>query len=132
MPENLVENQANPYESPDKRVGSPQAQIRSKLKSIGIISAIVIVLLCFFLQATRRCAEEAARRMICQQNIRDLGLGSHSFNNDHVQLPPITKVDRNGIPFDSWYTKLLPSTDKQDVFYYVNMKQAKPRPSPEF
>jgi hypothetical protein len=79
----------------------------------------------------QRSAPEAGKRMNCQKNIREVGLGSHIFNSADIDFGSAQTIVESGAPNRKW-RKLISFTSSDEPDIYRRMKRAKPRPSPEF
>ena len=78
----------------------------------GPVSAVLIALLLPAVQAAR----EAARRSKCVNNLKQIALAMHNYNDTNGVLPPAATLDPNGKPLLSWRVVLLPYF-KQDSLY---------------
>ena len=104
MPENLT---GNPYKTPDASGGSAKSRLKSCLVAIGIVVAILLALIGLLLPNVRY-APEAARRMACSNNLRQLGLALLEYERVYHEFPPAYTVDTNGKRLHSWRTLILP------------------------
>lgn len=76
-----------------------------------IITPVLIGLLLPAVQSAR----EAARRMGCQNNLKNIGLAILNFETVHRGLPTAI-VDANGEPLLSWRVAILPFLEEQALY----------------
>jgi prepilin-type N-terminal cleavage/methylation domain-containing protein/prepilin-type processing-associated H-X9-DG protein len=81
------------------------------LVELLVVIAIIGVLVALLLPAVQ-AAREAARRMRCQNNLKQIGLASHSFHDVTGELPraysPTTGL--------SWHVNILPYIEQNSLF----------------
>jgi hypothetical protein len=71
---------------------------------ICLIVGVLIAVLWPAVQSARRAAQHAQRR----NNLKQIGLCLHNFNDTYRQLPPSVRTDDVGRPICSWRFQVLP------------------------
>jgi len=84
---------------------------------------IVLVLLALLLPATRGNTREAARRMTCSSNLRQLALALLSYEQSHHEFPPAYTVDENGKRLHSWRALILPYIERNDLYSKIDFSK---------
>jgi hypothetical protein len=118
-------------EQPAAHVLPAGSKLWGKVKLVGTILAIGVVVIALLLPA-QRSAPEAGRRMTCQKNTREVGLGSHYFNSRDIDFGSDQNVVETGAPNRKWRKLISFTTSNELDDPYRRMKRDKPRPSPEF
>ncbi len=102
------------------------------LVELLVVIAIIGVLIALLLPAVQ-AAREAARRMTCQNNLKNLALACINYDNANGKLPPASQADvvangklwamytGNGNQL-SWIVHVLPFMEQQAIFSQFNLK----------
>ena len=98
------------------------------LVELLVVIAIIGVLVGLLLPAVQ-AAREAARRMQCSNNLKQIALPMHNYESTYRSLPPAYTVDENGTPLHSWRTLLLPYMEQQALYQKIDL--TKPWDHPE-
>lgn len=121
----------DPYSSQQGPQGfQPQPQ-KSNAKLVLLIVAIVglpILLICGcgligLLLPAVQSAREAARRMSCSNNMKQIGLAMHNYHDVHGQFPPAYTVDDTGRRLHSWRTLILPFMDQKPLYDSIDLSK---------
>ena len=66
-------------------------------------------------------AREAARRMACSNNLRQIAIAMHNYHDQHSSFPPAYTVDASGNRLHSWRTLLLPYMEQQALYSQIDL-----------
>ncbi len=92
-----------------------------------VVIAIIAVLIALLLPAVQ-AAREAARRIQCTNNMKQLGLALANYEGIAGALPPSVVVARNGTAFwsNGWsvQARLLPFLEQNSAFNAINFTQS--------
>jgi prepilin-type N-terminal cleavage/methylation domain-containing protein len=88
------------------------------LVELLVVIAIIGVLVALLLPAVQS-AREAARRMSCSNNMKQLSLGLHNYEDTHKTLPP-AGIDSNQM---SWVVLLLPYFEQGALYNQFNFNK---------
>ncbi len=99
-----------------------------------VVIAIIAILIGLLLPAVQK-VREAAARMSCSNNLKQLGLASANYESSFGKLPPSLIVNignppggagQPGSPFPaivhSWAVNLLPYIEQENIFRQYNMR----------
>ena len=89
-----------------------------------VVIAIIAVLIALLLPAVQ-AAREAAQRMSCVNNLKQLGLGLHNYESIAGALPPSCVVSGSGTKVSNWlgwsvHGRLLPLLEQGPMFSAIN------------
>jgi len=66
---------------------------------------------------------EAARRMVCMNNLRQINLALIAYKNCYQSFPPPYLADKNGRPMHSWRVLILPYLDQKPLYDRYNFNE---------
>jgi len=101
------------------------------LVELLVVIAIIGILVALLLPAVQ-AAREAARRMSCSNNLKQLALGLHNYHDTHKKFPALGYTGINGAPGIgagnwpyAWTIPSLPFVEQQPLYDQMQM-QARP------
>jgi prepilin-type processing-associated H-X9-DG protein len=110
---------------------APYAAPPAKSPHTWLIVAIVLAVACLcgggmlaaLLLPAVQAAREAARRMQCTNNLKQIGLAMHNYHDVHKGFPAAYVADANGKPLHSWRVALLPYLGRSDLYERYNFNE---------
>ncbi len=91
------------------------------IKSLAVL-AILALLIAFLLPATRS-SRGAARRAQCTNNLKQIALALHNYEQAYKSFPPAYTVDANGRPLHSWRTLILPFLEQESLYRAIDLSK---------
>jgi prepilin-type processing-associated H-X9-DG protein len=68
-------------------------------------------------------ARRDARRAWCKNNLKQIALALHNYEQDHKALPPAYTTDANGRPLHSWRTLILPYLEQKSLYEKIDLSK---------
>jgi prepilin-type N-terminal cleavage/methylation domain-containing protein len=103
------------------------ARVGFTLVELLVVIAIIGVLVALLLPAVQ-AAREAARRMKCQNNLKQFGLALHNYHDTVGRMPaayyrawPSSNGTTFGTPGWGWGTMILPRLEQQGLYELMNV-----------
>ena len=118
----------NPYASPEvprqalsrlpRRRGMPWL-----LKAAAAMFALLVFIALFVLPNLRFGAGESARRTVCNNNLKQIGLAMQNYVDINGTFPPAYVADADGQPAQSWRVLLLPYMEHANLYELYDPNQ---------
>lgn len=80
-----------------------------------VVISILAVLIALLLPAVQR-VRLTSERLRCQNNLRQIGIALHLYNDALHTLPPGVRAAGSDYPFMSWLTRILPYIEQEAVW----------------
>jgi prepilin-type N-terminal cleavage/methylation domain-containing protein len=94
-----------------RRCAEPSPRAGFTLIELLVVIAIIAILVGLLMPAVQS-AREAANRIQCTNNLKQLGLAMHLYENDFKALPP-TRLDDQGV---TWAYLILPYLEQNNLY----------------
>ena len=89
------------------------------LKFFGLLGIAGVVIALMLPPVTR--GREAARRTQCKNNLKQIMLALHNYEQEHGAFPPAYTVDGDGRPLHSWRTLILPYLEQRKLYDSIDL-----------
>ena len=106
--------------NPKSKIESPESRIGFTLVELLVVIAIIGILIALLLPAVQ-AAREAARRMQCTNNMKQLGLALHMYH-DSFKVFPYGRSPVNR-PIWSWSALILPFMEERAIFDEIDFRR---------
>ena len=83
---------------------------------VGIVGICIVGILVALLLPAVQAAREAARRMSCGNNLKQIGLAFQNYHDVHGCYPPAYFADKDGKPMHSWRVIILPELGEKALY----------------
>jgi prepilin-type N-terminal cleavage/methylation domain-containing protein/prepilin-type processing-associated H-X9-DG protein len=87
-----------------------------------VVIAIIGVLIALLLPAVQK-VREAANRMACASNLKQIGLAFHHYENNNGAFPPAYDAIHNPPRGHAWGTYLLPYLEQENLYKQYDFEQ---------
>ena len=88
----------------------------------GLGEWTTLVLVALLLPAVQS-AREAARRMQCSNNMKQIALALYNYESIHKSFPPAFTTDASGKPLHSWRTLILPYMEQSALYNQIDLNK---------
>ncbi len=86
------------------------------LAVVAVVALVCGGVLVALLLPAVQAAREAARRITCNNNLKQIGLAMHNYEMKYKCLPPAYIPDKNGKPMHSWRVLILPFMEEEGLY----------------
>lgn len=98
------------------------------LAELLVVIVVLVVLIALLLPVTRS-APGGSKRIHCTNNMKQISLALHNYNDAYGAFPPAHTVDAEGRPLHSWRTLLLPFLDELPLYERIDLSKPWDHPS---
>lgn len=95
---------------------------------LRVVAVVVAVMACLsvllFILDYHRRHDVAYRKTQSKNNLKQIGLASHNYHDQHGSFPIGGTFDEEGRALHSWQTRLLPFVDEQPLYERIDLHAA--------
>jgi len=107
---------SKPEEKPVRKPTGPTCvEFLVVISIIGILTALLLPAV--------PSSREAARRMQCCNNMKQIALAFRSYHEERGHFPPVYTVDEDGKPLHSWRVLILPYIEQQELYDKIRLDE---------
>ena len=103
-------------------VFTSQSRPRAFVVALLVLSAVACLGMCCLVPAVRS-AREAARRVQCANNLKNIALALQNYHDTYKTFPPAYLADENGEPMHSWRVLILPFIEQGPLYDRYDFSQ---------
>lgn len=123
--DNFGHNQYAPAQL-EPQIPRPSGSNSAIIIGASLVAVVFLLLICVGILAALllpavQAAREAARRMQCSNNMKQIGLALHNYASDNGSFPPAYTVDSAGNKLHSWRTLILPYMGQQALYDQIDL-----------
>ncbi|MCL2117680.1 MAG: DUF1559 domain-containing protein, partial [Planctomycetaceae bacterium] len=107
----------------EKSEEKPKEKKACRIPPSLLVAIVIIGILVPLLLPSVPAAREAARRMQCSNNLKQICLALHIYYDVYHSLPPAFTVDENGKPLHSWRVLLLPYLEQGKLYSEIRLDE---------
>ena len=117
-----------PNEPPQLQPQTPKTNTGVVIGIVVAVCAVPVLLVCMgilvgLLLPAVQASREAARRMQCSNNLKQIVLALYNYESEYKRFPPAFTTDENGRPLHSWRTLILPYIEQNQVYQSIDLSK---------
>ena len=93
------------------------------LNATALFLFVIVGPLIALLLPAVQAAREAARRMQCSNNVKQIALALYNYHDAHAAFPPLYTVDEEGNPLHSWRVLILPYIEQNALYEQIRLDE---------